>query len=456
MIHSHSTVLNADADKVSRYAASQDPLKAECTVLRTGTGDALRKNAEQSDLIFRKVSGRSLRDHGYAEQESGGPVQAERLRQMPRSEQEFNGFLESAPDAVVIADRDGRIIRVNAQTEKLFGYPRGDLLGREVEILMPERFRGQHVGQRTDYFANPITRPMGTGQQLYGLHKDGHEFPAEISLSPLPAEDGFVIATAIRNVTEQRRMEEELRQRTQELEDAVRHKDEFLGMLAHELRNPLAAISNAIEVLRLGRPNADHEWVCDIISRQTEQVLHLVDDLMDVSRLAHGKVSLRKMPVELSQLISQAIEAVQPLLNTRTQQLAVSLPSRSVRLLADPTRLVQVLTNLLNNAAKYTEDNGQIWLTAAEEEGEVVVRVRDNGIGIAAVMLPRVFDLFTQVPGALDRSDGGIGIGLAMVDQLIKLHGGSVKAFSDGPGRGSEFVVRLPLLTATCAERNGT
>jgi signal transduction histidine kinase len=162
------------------------------------------------------------------------------------------------------------------------------------------------------------------------------------------------------------------------------------------------------------------------------------------------------MPVELSQLISQAIEAVQPLLNTRTQQLAVSLPSRSVRLLADPTRLVQVLTNLLNNAAKYTEDNGQIWLTAAEEEGEVVVRVRDNGIGIAAVMLPRVFDLFTQVPGALDRSDGGIGIGLAMVDQLIKLHGGSVKAFSDGPGRGSEFVVRLPLLSATCAERNGT
>jgi PAS domain S-box-containing protein len=380
----------------------------------------------------------------------------ERLRQMPKPEQEFNGFLESAPDAVVIADRDGRIIRVNAQTEKLFGYPRRELLGRKVEMLMPERFRAQHVGQRTNYIANPIARPMRTGQQLYGRRKDGHEFPAEISLSPLPAEDGFVIATAIRDVTEQRRMQEELRRRTQELEDAIQHKDEFLGMLAHELRNPLAAIGNAIEVLRLGRPNADHEWVCDVISRQTEQVLHLVDDLMDVSRLAHGKVSLRKMPVELSQLISQAIEAVQPLLNTRTQQLAVSLPSQSVRLLADPTRLVQVLTNLLNNAAKYTEDDGHIWLTATEEEGEVVVRVRDNGIGIAAVMLPRVFDLFTQVPGALDRSDGGIGIGLAMVDQLIKLHGGSVKAFSDGPGRGSEFVVRLPLLSATCAERNGT
>jgi PAS domain S-box-containing protein len=461
MVHSHRTVLNAGADKVSRFAATQDLLKAECTVLRAGMSeDALRKQAELSDLILRQVSGRydaGPRDHGYVEQESGRrPVQAEGLRQIPRPEHEFDGFLEAAPDAVVIADQDGRIIRVNAQTEKLFGYLRGELLGREVEILMPERFRGQHIGQRTDYFANPVTRPMGTGQQLYGLRKDGHEFPTEISLSPLPAEDGFVIASAIRDVTENRRMEEELRKRTQELEDAVRHKDEFLGILAHELRNPLAAISNAIEVLRLSPPNADPEWVCDVISRQTEQVVHLVEDLMDVSRLAHGKVSLRKVPVELSQLINQAIEAVRPLLNTRTQQLAVSLPSQSVRLLADPTRLVQVLTNLLNNAAKYTEDDGHIWLTATEEEGEVVVRVRDNGIGIAAVMLPRVFDLFTQVPGALDRSDGGIGIGLAMVDQLIKLHGGSVKAFSDGPGRGSEFVVRLPLLSATCAERNGT
>jgi len=369
----------------------------------------------------------------------------ETLRPMLRPEHEFNGFLESAPDAVVITDQDGRIIRVNAQTEKLFGYLREELLGHEVEMLMPERFRGQHVVQRTNYIASPIMRPLGASQQLYGLSKDGHEFPLEISLSPLPTEDGFVIAATIRDTTEHRRMEEELRQRTQELEDAIRHKDEFLGMLAHELRNPLAAIKNAIEVLRLGPPNADQEWICDVVSRQTEQVLHLVEDLMDVSRLAHGKVSLRKMPVELSHLISQAIETVQPLLNTRMQQLAVSLPSRPVRLLADPTRLIQVLTNLLHNASKYTEDNGQIWLIAAEVEGEVVVRVRDNGIGIAAAMLPRVFDLFTQVPGALDRSDGGIGLGLAMVDQLIKLHGGSVKVFSDGPGWGSEFVVRLPL-----------
>jgi PAS domain S-box-containing protein len=392
----------------------------------------------------------------FAEHEVHNAHRTESLHRMPRFEPAFNGFLESAPDAVVIVDRDGRISRVNAQTEKLFGYPREELIGHEVEMLIPQRFREQHVGQRTNYFGSPIVRPMGAGQQLNGLRKDGHEFPAEISLSPLRTESGLVVAAAIRDVTEQRRMEEELRQRTQELEDAIRYKDEFLGMLAHELRTPLAAIKNAIEFIRLGPPNADNEWACDIASRQTEQVIRLIEDLTDVSRLAHGKVSLRKMPVELGQLIRQAIEAVQPLLNTRKQQLAVSLPSRPMRLLADPTRLVQVLTNLLHNASKYTKDNGQIWLTAAEEEREVVVRVRDDGIGITAEMLPRVFDLFTQVPGEVDRSDGGIGIGLAVVDQITKLHGGSVKVFSDGPGLGSEFEVRLPLLPALVKESEGT
>jgi PAS domain S-box-containing protein len=396
------------------------------------------------------------RDHEHAEQESGSREQVEGLRMVSWPEQEFNGFLEAAPDAVVIADQFGRIIRVNAQAEKLFGYPRGELLGREVEMLIPERFRGRHVGQRSAYSANPSTRPMGTGQQLYGLRKDGQEFPAEISLSPLTVEGGVVVASAIRDVTVQRRMEEELRQRTQQLEDAARHKDEFLSMLAHELRNPLGAIRNAAQILKMfGSLDAKLLWVPDMIDRQADHMVHMVEDLLDGSRIAQGKVSIRKETVELGQIVGQAVETCRHLLSARKQQVTVSLPSRPVPLLADPTRLVQVLTNLLNNAAKYTEDGGQIWLNATEEEDEIVVRVRDNGIGIAAEMLPRVFDLFTQVPGALDRSEGGLGIGLAMVGHLVLLHGGTVQAFSEGPGRGSEFVVRLPLLSATCAGIDG-
>ena len=249
---------------------------------------------------------------------------------------------------------------------------------------------------------------------------------------------------------------EELRQRTRELEDAARHKDEFLGMLAHELRNPLGTICNAVQVLKqFGSPDPHLQWAQDVIGRQADHMAHLVEDLLDASRIAYGKVRIQKKPVDLSQVVGQAVEICRPLLSARKQQVTVSLPSRPVPLLADPTRLIQVLTNLLNNAAKYTEEGGHICLTAAEEEGEVVVRVRDNGIGIGAEMLPHVFDLFTQVPGALDRSEGGLGIGLAMVSHLIQLHGGTVQAFSEGPGQGSEFVVRLPLLSATCARRDG-
>lgn len=230
-------------------------------------------------------------------------------------------------------------------------------------------------------------------------------------------------------------------------EDANHHPFDFLGRLAHELRNPLAAISMAVEVLRLSPltadPDPDPMW--NIISRQTEQMLQLVNDLLDASRIAHGQVSIRRVSVELGPLIQQAIEAVQPLLSIHKLQLTVTLPPKPLTLVADPVRLIEIFTNLLNNAAKYTDDGGQIMLIAAEEYGEVVIQVRDTGIGISAEMLERIFDPFTQVKGAINRSEGGIGIGLGIVASLVQLHGGTVQAFSDGLGRGSRFVVRLPI-----------
>src|SRR5262245_26391273 len=247
------------------------------------------------------------------------------------------------------------------------------------------------------------------------------------------------------------------RLRTEEaLIEADRRKDEFLAVLAHELRNPLAPVRNAVAVMRLrdvDDPNL--RWARDIIDRQVQQMTRLVDDLLDVSRITRGKVKLQKESVDLAAVVARAVEISRPLIDARRHGLAVTLPPEPVRLEADATRLAQVVANLLNNAAKYTEEQGLIWLTVERDGGEAVVRVRDTGVGIPAEMLAQVFDLFTQVAHSEDRSQGGLGIGLTLARSLVEMHGGSVRAHSDGPGQGSEFVVRLPLLAELRSEASG-
>jgi signal transduction histidine kinase/DNA-binding response OmpR family regulator len=232
-----------------------------------------------------------------------------------------------------------------------------------------------------------------------------------------------------------------------EIQESNQRKDEFLAMLAHELRNPLAPILNALHVMRLKDHNRQPVEKARMLAE--EQVLHLsrlVDDLLDVSRITGGKIRLRKEVLELATLVARTVENMGPVIEERHHRLELALPPESVYLEADPTRLEQILINLLNNAAKYTEPGGRIWLTAAREGNEVVLRVRDTGIGIAAEMLPKVFDMFTQADRSLERSQGGLGIGLTLVRKLVELHGGTVGAFSAGPGQGSEFVARLPAL----------
>jgi PAS domain S-box-containing protein len=233
-----------------------------------------------------------------------------------------------------------------------------------------------------------------------------------------------------------------------ELRQADRRKDEFLAMLAHELRNPLAPIRSGLDLLRLEGAAPE---VTDAMSAQVGHVVRLVDDLLDVSRILRGKVELKKAPTELADVIRRAVEAVRPQIEEHRQTLDVSLPADPVRLDADPVRLTQVVTNLLHNAGKYTEQGGSIRLDARREAGEVVIRVTDTGIGIAADLLPRVFDLFTQADQTLARSQGGLGIGLTVVKSLVEMHGGTVSAQSRGPGQGSEFTVRLPIGEAPAA-----
>ncbi|HEY3968173.1 MAG TPA: response regulator [Planctomycetaceae bacterium] len=230
------------------------------------------------------------------------------------------------------------------------------------------------------------------------------------------------------------------------LQEADRRKDEFLAVLAHELRNPLAPIRNAVEFLRAKvPPTPDLVWARDVIDRQAEQLSRLVDDLLDVSRVSRGKIELRRETVPLRSVVESAIEASRPLIDSRRHELIVDIPAEQVLLHADPTRLSQILMNLLNNAAKYMDGGGRIWLIAEQQAENVTIRVKDAGVGISAAMLPRIFEIFTQVDSTLERSEGGLGIGLTLVKRLVELHGGTVHAHSEGPGQGSEFIVRLPI-----------
>ena len=231
------------------------------------------------------------------------------------------------------------------------------------------------------------------------------------------------------------------------LQEADRRKDEFLATLAHELRNPLAPISNAIQILTL---RGDDPKVVtqsrEVMERQVHQMTRLVDDLMEVSRIGQGKISLQKAPVDLAEIIATAVETSRPLIESHRHKLTVSLPDRPVRVEADAARLAQVLSNLLNNAAKYTEDGGCIDLIVERTPKEAVLRVRDNGVGIAPEARPQVFDMFMQVESSTDRSQGGLGIGLTLVRRLVEMHGGKIEVSSAGLGKGSEFLVRLPAL----------
>ena len=254
------------------------------------------------------------------------------------------------------------------------------------------------------------------------------------------------------DITERKQGEDELRRLAAELSEADRRKDEFLATLAHELRNPLAPIRNGLEILRSDDIRPGHEQVRVMMQRQTDQLVRLVDDLMDVSRITRNTLDLRQERVELALVLQTAVETAKPIVESYGHHLSVTLPSTPAFVDADITRLGQVFANLLNNAAKYTSRGGQIWLTVERQGGELVVSVKDTGVGIPSEMLPKIFEMFAQVDRTLERSQGGLGIGLSLAKRLVEMHGGQIEARSDGPGQGSEFVVRLPAALSLVAQ----
>jgi PAS domain S-box-containing protein len=365
------------------------------------------------------------------------------------SESRFRALLESAPDGIVIADRDGRITIVNRQAELLFGYEREELRGCDIEMLLPDGARRRHVEHRQQYVAAPAVRPMGRGLALSGRRKDGTEFPAEISLSPLKTDEGLLITAVVRDVTERRRAEAQQLElvRAQaaraEAEAANRTKDQFLATLSHELRTPLNAVYGWARVLRSGSlDEAGAARALEVIDRNARMQVQLIDDLLDTSRIIAGKMRLDVRLVDPRTVIQAALDVVAPAAAAKQITVQPVLDPRAGSIMGDAERLQQVVWNLLSNSVKFTPRGGRVQVHLRRINSHIEIEVADTGEGIDVALLPFIFDRFRQ--GMADRR-GGLGIGLSLVRHLVELHGGEVRAHSDGQDRGAIFVVKLPV-----------
>jgi two-component system CheB/CheR fusion protein len=354
-------------------------------------------------------------------------------------------IVESSDDAIISKDLNGVIQSWNAAAQRLFGYTAEQAVGRHISFLIP--------ADRADEEDQILAR-LRAGERVYHfdtvrVRSDGQPVHVSLTISPIRDGAGRVVGASksARDITGRKQDEERIYALMAQLQEADLRKTEFLAMLAHELRNPLAPLLNVLEIMRRGEGNGGMiEQVRSTLERQLGQMVRLVDDLLDLSRISRSKLELRKERVELASVIHQSVEACRPLAERAQHELNVSLPPEPVYLHADPVRLAQVFGNLLTNACKYTEPGGRIWLTAERQGSDVVVNVKDTGLGIPSDKLASIFEMFTQIDRSLERSQGGLGIGLTLVKRLVEMHGGSVEAHSEGQGRGSEFVVRLPLL----------
>ncbi len=359
-------------------------------------------------------------------------------------------FFETIADAALIVDNSGTIIRLNKQTENLFGYRRDELLNQPLEVMLPERFRVQHVENRRAYLRKPLVRPMQSGFLAYGRRKDGIEFSIDVALAPLTVESHTFVACTIRDLTSRANLRYEIRNRIRDLEEADRNKDQFLMTLIHELRSPLAAIAYSAELFRLS--NVDTNVRTEAANHVIEEInlaQQLINDLSELPRVKRGELAINLKTIDLTEVAHLAIEINRPLIEKCGHSLAVSVPSSPTWAQGDATRMAQVITNLLTNAAKYTPQGGLIDLSIEAGINEIILKVKDNGIGIPAGMLTRIFELHSRLDRSRQNGIDGMGIGLAFIRRLMEIQGGSVKAFSEGDGRGSEFVVRLPRAPAS-------
>ncbi len=378
------------------------------------------------------------------------------LEEQSRLERRFRQLLEAAPDAIVEVSADGKIVLVNRIAEEMFGYVRDELLGQSVDLLVPDAIRHQHYRHRDSYLEHPRTRPMGTGLELHARRRDGSLFPVEISLSPIQTEGGMHVTAVIRDVTERKRAEREVRRlqlqytgeleaRNREVERANRLKSEFLASMSHELRTPLHTIIGFAELLKEGHDGAlsdAQSRFVDHIHRDSEHLLELINDVLDLSKIEAGQLVLKRETYPLARSVGEALDAIRPGAALK----GIRIDERGERdslVDADPLRVKEMLYNLLSNAVKFTPEGGNVWIETAEDAGFVRITVGDTGIGIPTEEQENIFDKFYQVGNTTRGVREGTGLGLSITKELVQMHGGWMEVDST-PGQGSRFTFTLP------------
>ncbi len=358
-------------------------------------------------------------------------------RRAQKTQATLAAIVESSEDAIISKDLEGRIVTWNAGAEQLFGYREEEVIGQPISLLVPPDYVDEEAailqrirnGDRVEHYETARVR------------KDGTHVDISLTVSPVKGTDGTIVGASkiARDITERKRMERQLL-------EGDRQKDNFIAILAHELRNPLGPIRNAVKLLEIERPDdRDLLAYCELIDKEAMQINRLLDDLLDISRITTGKLSFQKERIDVASAVNSAIETSRPMLDEAGHRLTVNLPPEPLLLDADPTRLAQVFSNLLNNAAKFTESGGDIRVDIEDRQGQAMIRIKDSGIGISSELMPKIFDMFVQGDTVPDRTQGGLGLGLTLARDIVEFHGGSIEARSEGAGRGSEFIVFLPV-----------